>query len=658
MTVEKEEKIKERIETEEKDEKEEKKGRKKRKALKLVPEFPGPSKNDRKEKIVTVENKKVDKKGFPLITFYQEIKKAKSGRKKRSQDEDGFTCVETKAKRVKRVVEDFPTAKEREELVLRENRFWLPKDAKANSDFSFGVGKSIQQLDGHDSFSESEDEVPSKKRKVRAKGSKGDKGSKVKGGKGGKAKGSEGSKGGKVKGSEGSKCGKVKGSEGCKGGKAKVSEGSIGCMAKGFEGGKAMVSIGGKGGKVKVSKGVKGVKSISVGLGGNGDRIFDLDGISSSLTEKSDVPCNPEKEKECLSKPNKEASQSLPKLSQSSSQPNSPNPKSDEEEDIFANCSPVKLKGLSSIFETEDSDSEMLPPSPVRNLSHFVFSPNPQTPRNKEQQHTPKEFFQHTKCPQEKCNYHSSNVRNMKRHLRKHKKLTKDMVEKEMTKLLQFNTSQETMQRGIDELHLDETEENEEFRDLEGLITPTKEDNFLECSDSEEETYKEKIAEFDKQIEDAVERKLDLKTYLVKSKAQTTDRMQNLYSNNPTDLMDQIQKELLQAKEQEEAYMQAIEEQHSIICSIKERRQMIVDLLSQKETRRTAHKTMQDYDTINQTLTELQPASPQALTELQPPSPQALTEPQPASPQNTPMSNATQTQTMKRSLYEKVDKPL
>ena len=82
MTVEKEEKIKERIETEEKDEKEEKKGRKKRKALKLVPEFPGPSKNDRKEKIVTVENKKVDKKGFPLITFYQEIKKAKSGRKK------------------------------------------------------------------------------------------------------------------------------------------------------------------------------------------------------------------------------------------------------------------------------------------------------------------------------------------------------------------------------------------------------------------------------------------------------------------------------------------------------------------------------------------------------------------------------------------------
>ena len=261
---------------------------------------------------MTVENKKVDKKGFPLITFYQEIKKAKSGRKKRSQDEDGFTCVETKAKRVKRV-EDFPTAKEREELVLRENRFWLPKDAKANSDFSFGVGKSIQQLDGHDSFSESEDEVPSKKRKVRAKGSKGDKGSKVKGGKGGKAKGSEGSKGGKVKGSEGSKCGKVKGSEGCKGGKAKVSEGSIGCMAKGFEGGKAMVSIGGKGGKVKVSKGVKGVESISVGLGGNGDRIFDLDGISSSLTEKSDVPCNPEKEKQCLLKPNKEASQSPPK---------------------------------------------------------------------------------------------------------------------------------------------------------------------------------------------------------------------------------------------------------------------------------------------------------------------------------------------------------
>ena len=499
MTVEKEEKIKERIETEEKDEKEEKKGRKKRKALKLVPEFPGPSKNDRKEKIVTVENKKVDKKGFPLITFYQEIKKAKSGRKKRSQDEDGFTCVETKAKRVKRV-EDFPTAKEREELVLRENRFWLPKDAKANSDFSFGVGKSIQQLDGHDSFSESEDEVPSKKRKVRAKGSKGDKGSKVKGGKGGKAKGSEGSKGGKVKGSEGSKGGKVKGSEG-----------------------------------------FKGVKSISVGLGGNGDRIFDLDGISSSLTEKSDVPCNPEKEKECLSKPNKEASQSLPKLSQSSSQPNSPNPKSDEEEDIFANCSPVKLKGLSSIFETEDSDSEMLPPSPVRNLSHFVFSPNPQTPRNKEQQHTPKEFFQHTKCPQEKCNYHSSNVRNMKRHLRKHKKLTKDMVEKEMTKLLQFNTSQETMQREIEELHLDETEENEE-RDLEGLITPT------ECSDSEEETYKEKIAEFDKQIEDAVERKLDLKTYLVKSKAQTTDRMQNLYSNNPTDLMDRFRRNFYRPK--------------------------------------------------------------------------------------------------------------
>ena len=45
------------------------------------------------------------------------------------------------------------------------------------------------------------------------------------------------------------------------------------------------------------------------------------------------------------------------------------------------------------------------------------------------------------------------------------------MVEKEMTKLLQFNTSQETMQREIEELHLDETEENEEFRDLEGLIT-------------------------------------------------------------------------------------------------------------------------------------------------------------------------------------------
>ena len=88
------------------------------------------------------------------------------------------------------------------------------------------------------------------------------------------------------------------------------------------------------------------------------------------------------------------------------------------------------------------------------------------------------------------------------------------MVEKEMTKLLQFNTSQETMQREIEELHLDETEENEE-RDLEGLITPT------ECSDSEEETYKEKIAEFDKQIEDAVERKLDLKTYAVKSKART-----------------------------------------------------------------------------------------------------------------------------------------
>ena len=236
------------------------------------------------------------------------------------------------------------------------------------------------------------------------------------------------------------------------------------------------------------------------------------------------------------------------KARQSSSQPNSPNPKSDEEEDIFANCSPVKLKGLSSIFETEDSDSEMLPPSPVRNLSHFVFSPNPQTPRNKEQQHTPKEFFQHTKCPQEKCNYHSSNVRNMKRHLRKHKKLTKDMVEKEMTKLLQFNTSQETMQREIEELHLDETEENEEFRDLEGLITPTKEDNFLECSDSEEETYKEKIAEFDKQIEDAVERKLDLKTYLVKSKAQTTDRMQNLYSNNPTDLMDRFRRNFYRPK--------------------------------------------------------------------------------------------------------------
>ena len=85
---------------------------------------------------------------------------------------------------------------------------------------------------------------------------------------------------------------------------------------------------------------------------------------------------------------------------------------------------------------------------------------------------------------------------------------------------------------------------------------------------------------------------------------------------------------------------------------------MIVDLLSQKETRRTAHKTMQDYDTINQTLTELQPASPQALTELQPASPQALTEPQPASPQATPMSNSTQAQTMKRSLFEKVDKPL
>ena len=73
VTVEKEEKMKERNETEEKietEEKEEKKGRKQRKArrggdLKLVPEFPGPSKKERKEKKVTVENMKVDKKGFP-----------------------------------------------------------------------------------------------------------------------------------------------------------------------------------------------------------------------------------------------------------------------------------------------------------------------------------------------------------------------------------------------------------------------------------------------------------------------------------------------------------------------------------------------------------------------------------------------------------------
>ena len=89
------------------------------------------------------------------------------------------------------------------------------------------------------------------------------------------------------------------------------------------------------------------------------------------------------------------------------------------------------------------------------------------------------------------------------------------MVEEEMTKLLQSNASPEMIQREIDELHLNETEENEEFRDLEGLLTPTKSLNtsFSSGSDSEEETgdetYKEKIAEFDKQIEDAEEEKED-----------------------------------------------------------------------------------------------------------------------------------------------------
>ena len=98
--------------------------------------------------------------------------------KRRSQvpAEDGFwTIKRSKTKENQVVVKDSLTPGEREEMVLRNNRFWIPKNTdveKAKSYLSFGVEKSLPQLDGKDLLSKSEDEVPNKKRRVEREGSK------------------------------------------------------------------------------------------------------------------------------------------------------------------------------------------------------------------------------------------------------------------------------------------------------------------------------------------------------------------------------------------------------------------------------------------------------------------------------------------------------
>ena len=111
--------------------------------------------------------------------------------------EDGFwTIKRSKTKESQVVVKDSLTPGEREEMVLRNNRFWIPNNTdveKAKSSLSFGVGKSLPQLDGNDSLSESDDEVPNKKRRVEREGSR-KKGAKRKVGGKGKVQGKDATK--------------------------------------------------------------------------------------------------------------------------------------------------------------------------------------------------------------------------------------------------------------------------------------------------------------------------------------------------------------------------------------------------------------------------------------------------------------------------------
>ena len=110
---------------------------------------------------------KVDSKGFPLVTVYPSVPK-----KRRTQtvpDGERFqTIKKTPKSKVKR--NDSPTPEEREEMVLRNNPFWIPKN---NSDLFSGAGNPISQLDGNVSFSESEDDEVAEVEKRVAVGRKG-----------------------------------------------------------------------------------------------------------------------------------------------------------------------------------------------------------------------------------------------------------------------------------------------------------------------------------------------------------------------------------------------------------------------------------------------------------------------------------------------------
>ena len=117
-----------------------------------------------REKKMKKKMKKVDNRGFPLVTVYPSLPK-----KSRSQtvpDGEGFQTIKrTKKGKVKG--KDSPTPEEREELVLKNNPFWIPKDTdrKSNSNLFAGVGNPISQLDGTISFSESEDDEVQKGKK-------------------------------------------------------------------------------------------------------------------------------------------------------------------------------------------------------------------------------------------------------------------------------------------------------------------------------------------------------------------------------------------------------------------------------------------------------------------------------------------------------------
>ena len=107
----------------------------------------------------TKKLEKVDSKGFPLVTVYPSLPK-----KSRSQlGPDGsrwFQHIKRRTMRSKVKSKDSPTPEEREELVLKNNPFWIPKNTLVEK-------TSISQLDGNDSCSESEDdEAPKGNKRV------------------------------------------------------------------------------------------------------------------------------------------------------------------------------------------------------------------------------------------------------------------------------------------------------------------------------------------------------------------------------------------------------------------------------------------------------------------------------------------------------------